>query len=212
MTERTHQVRRGRVAEAERNDASILAAARSVFIFDPKAPISEVAKRAGVGIGALYSRYGSKEHLLATLCELGQQTYLTEVERALASDQDSGEAYFGFLRRIVDADTHSLTVHLAGTFTPTERHTANAERMRELGDDLFDRAQRAGAVRPDVTNLDVAFLLEMIATTSIGDEERTAEVRQRQLAVIIDGLRSPDRRPLPGEPPTWEEQSARWMR
>ena len=91
----------------------------------------------------------------------------------------------------MDADTHSLTVHLAGMFTPTERHIAKAERMRELGDDLFDRAQRAGAVRPDVTNLDVAFLLEMIATTSIGDEERTAEVRQRQLAVIIDGLRSP---------------------
>jgi AcrR family transcriptional regulator len=212
MTERTHQVRRGRVAEAERNDASILTAARSVFIFDPKAPISEVAKRAGVGIGALYSRYGSKENLLATLCELGQQTYLTEVERALASDEDPGEAYFGFLRRIVDADTHSLTVHLAGMFTPTERHIAKAERMRELGDDLFDRAQRAGAVRPDVTNLDVAFLLEMIAKTSIGDEERTAEVRQRQLAVVIDGLRSPDRQPLPGQPPTWEEQSARWMR
>jgi len=103
-------------------------------------------------------------------------------------------------------------VHLAGTFTPTARHIANAERMRELGDDLLDRAQRAGAVRPDVTNLDVAFLLEMIATTSIGDEERTAEVRQRQLAVIIDGLRSPDRQPLPGKPPTWEEQSARWRR
>src|SRR5215211_3664747 len=115
MTERTHQVRRGRVAEAERNDASILTAARSVFIFDAKSPVSEVAKRAGVGIGALYSRYGSKENLLATLCELGQQTYLTEVERALASDEDPGEAYFGFLRRIVVADTHSLTVHLAGT-------------------------------------------------------------------------------------------------
>ena len=212
MTERTLQVRRGRIAEAERNDASILTAARSVFISDPKAPISEVAKRAGVGIGALYSRYGSKENLLATLCELGQQTYLTEVERALVSDEDPGEAYFGFLRRIVDADTHSLTVHLAGTFAPTERHIANAERMRELGDDLFDRAQRAGAMRPDVTNLDVAFLLETIATTSIGDEERTAEVRQRQLAVIIDGLRFPDRQSLPGKPPTWEEQSARWMR
>jgi hypothetical protein len=103
-------------------------------------------------------------------------------------------------------------VHLAGTFTPTERHLANAERMHELGDDLFDRAQRAGAVRPDVTNLDVAFLLEVIATTSIGDDERTTEVRQRQLAVIIDGLRSLDRQPLPGEAPTWEEQSARWMR
>src|SRR5215212_8834240 len=148
MTERTHQVRRGRVAEAERNDASILKAARSVFIFDPKAPISEVAKRAGVGIGALYSRYGSKENLLATLCELGQQTYLTEVERALASDEGPGEAYFGFLRRIVDADTHSLTVHLAGTFTPTEAaHCPGGTYAETRGRSL--RSCAAGRCRAD---------------------------------------------------------------
>jgi AcrR family transcriptional regulator len=212
MAERVTQVRRGRIAEAERNDASILAAARAVFIADPKAPISAVATRAGVGIGALYSRYGSKENLLATLCELGQQTYLDEVERALASDLEPGEAYFEFLRRIVEADTHSLTVHLAGTFTPNERHIAKTDRMLELGNELFDRAQHAGAIRSDVTYLDVAYLLEVIARTSIGDEQRTAGVRQRQLAVIIDGLRSQDGRPLPGEPPTWKEQEARWMR
>jgi hypothetical protein len=55
----------GRQAEARRNDGLILEAAREVFVEDPDAPISAVAERAGVGIGALYRRYASKEELRA---------------------------------------------------------------------------------------------------------------------------------------------------
>src|SRR3954447_23180646 len=58
----------GRRAQAARNDAAILEAARAVFIANPSAPIAEVAKRAGVGISALYRRYASKEALLHELC------------------------------------------------------------------------------------------------------------------------------------------------
>jgi Uncharacterized protein conserved in bacteria (DUF2252) len=37
------------------------------------------------------------------------------------------------------------------------------------------------------------------------------ELRQRHLAVIIDGLRGTrPTTPLPGEPPTWHEQTERW--
>ncbi|MCW4351769.1 TetR/AcrR family transcriptional regulator [Hoyosella sp. YIM 151337] len=213
-TERTHSRpagRRGRVAEAERNDAAILAAAREVFVANPAAPISAVAKRAGVGIGALYTRYDSKEDLLGTLCSHGQDIFLDEVERALASDAEPWEAYQAFLRRIVDADTHSLTVRLAGTFTPTEEHMRKAERMRERGTALFDKVAASGAVRPDLTFLDVSYLLELIATSSLGSPARTAELRQRQLAIITDGIRSRSESPLPGKPPTWEEQTARWI-
>ena len=44
----------GRRREAALNDERILEAARDVFVADPGAPINEVAKRAGVGISALY--------------------------------------------------------------------------------------------------------------------------------------------------------------
>jgi AcrR family transcriptional regulator len=212
MTETATRPQRGRYAEAERNDTAILEAARSIFVADPNAPISAVAKRAGVGIGALYNRYGSKENLLGTLCRIGQDVYLEEVARALESTEDPGKAYIEFLRRMVAADTHSLTVSLAGTFTPNEQHLEKAERMRKDGEALFDRAQKAKKLRPDVTYLDVAYLLEAIATTNVGDPERTAEVRQRQLAVIIDGLRAHGGEELPGSPPTWQEQMARWAR
>lgn len=203
-------VRRGRYAEAERNDAAILAAAREVFVADPGAPIADVARRAGVGIGALYHRYASKEVLLGTLCALGQDVYLAETERALADDGDPRQAYVTWLRRLVDADTHSLTVALAGTFTPDEQHLARAARMRELSGALFARAQATGSLRPDVTELDVALLLETVARARLGDAARTAELRHRQLGILVDGLCTPDPRPLPHDPPTWEEQEARW--
>lgn len=202
--------RRGRYAEAERNDARILQAAREVFLEDPTAPISAVAKRAAVGIGALYHRYAGKEDLLATLCLQGQDRYLAEVRDALGAVGDPWEAYVGFLRRIVAADTHSLVVSLAGTFTPTAEHLARADEMERLGTQLFDRARATGKLRADVTFLDVSYLLELIARSSLDTRQRTAELRQRQLAVVIDGLAAVHAEPLPGTSPTWDEQRRRW--
>src|SRR6201993_2405738 len=79
---------RGRQAQAAQNDELILRAAREVFLADPTAPISAVAERAGVGIGALYHRYAGKEDLLATLCLQGQDRYLAEVRDALGAAGD----------------------------------------------------------------------------------------------------------------------------
>jgi AcrR family transcriptional regulator len=202
---------RGRQAQAAQNDGLILQAAREVFLADPTAPISAVAERAGVGIGALYHRYAGKEDLLRTLCRNGQEIYLTEIKRALASDDEPWEAFTGFLRRIVAANTHGLTVRLAGTFVPTAEQLALAEEMQALAIELFERVRATGLLRDDVTYLDVEFLLEFLAAVKLGNASRTAELRQRHLAVVIDGLRAPGRKPLPGQPPTWEEQTQRWL-
>jgi len=202
---------RGRQAQAAQNDGLILQAAREVFLADPTAPISAVAEQAGVGIGALYHRYAGKEDLLRTLCRNGQEIYLTEIKRALASDDEPWVAFTGFLRRIVAANTHGLTVRLAGTFVPTAEQLALAEEMQALAIELFERVRATGLLRDDVTYLDVEFLLEFLAAVKLGNASRTAELRQRHLAVVIDGLRAPGRTPLPGQPPTWEEQTQRWL-
>jgi AcrR family transcriptional regulator len=202
---------RGRQAQAAQNDELILQAAREVFLADPTAPISAVAEQAGVGIGALYHRYAGKEDLLRTLCRNGQEIYLTEIKRALASDDEPWVAFTGFLRRIVAANTHGLTVRLAGTFVPTAEQLALAEEMQALAIELFERVRATGLLRDDVTYLDVEFLLEFLAAVKLGNASRTGELRQRHLAVVIDGLRAPGRTPLPGQPPTWEEQTQRWL-
>src|SRR6266511_3494884 len=126
----------GRRAQAARNDQLILDAARAVFVADPGAPISAVAEHAGVGISALYRRYASKEELLRQLCGDGLRRHLAEAEAALADDGDPWTAFSGFMRRIVDADTHSLTLRLAGTFTPTEELYRDAAKAQELNERL----------------------------------------------------------------------------
>ena len=206
----TEPRKRGRHAEAERNNVRILEAAREVFIANPAAPISEVAVRAGVGIAALYHRYPSKNALLAQLCLDGQDTYIELVEKALASPDDPWTAYVQWLRDIVTADTHALTVHLAGHFTPDERHAARTERMIKGTVELFERVQRTGALRPGLTFLDVGFLLELLARTKLGGTARTAELTQRLLAIMFDGRRADGAADLPGAPPSWEEQESRW--
>jgi AcrR family transcriptional regulator len=210
-TERTRLS--GRRGQAARNDERILAAAREVFVADAEAPVSAVAARAGVGISALYRRWPSKEDLLRQLCRDGLRLYVEEAEAAVRDEGDAWEAFSGFLGRIVDADVHSLTVRLAGTFRPTEDMYADARRSDELNEELVARAKASGALRPDVTPEDLALILEQLSAIRMGifgDEARTRELRRRYLALFLDGLRVPGA-PLPGRPPTGEELGRRWV-
>jgi len=200
----------GRQAEAARNDERILEAARAVFTADPNAPISVVAEYAGVGISALYRRYRSKEGLLQQLSLDGLRRYIVEVEAALAEDGDPWEAFAGFMRRAVDADTSSLTLHLAGTFTPTEAHWRDGETAFQLNVRLLERTKAAGVLRPEIDVGDLSLLFEQLAAIKVGDPERTRQLRRRYLELLLDALRDNSAAPLPGPPPTWEEISRRW--
>jgi AcrR family transcriptional regulator len=202
----------GRRAQAARNDELILHAARAVFVSDPSAPISAVAERAGVGISALYRRYGSKEELLRQLSGDGLSRYIVEAEAALADEGDPWVAFVGFMRRIVDADTHSLTLRLAGTFTPTAELARDASTAMELNVRLLERTKAAGAIRADLDVNDLSFLFEQLASIRLGDAARTSQLRHRYLTLLLDALHTPSPGPLPGPPPTWEEVGGRWNR
>lgn len=200
----------GRRAEAARNDQRILDAARTVFVADPGAPIAAVAEHAGVGISALYRRYASKEDLLRRLCGDGLRTYIAAASDALADGGDPWEAFARFMRRVVDADTHSLTSRLAGTFTPTEELNRDAGLAQQLNERLFERIRAAGAIRPDLDVNDLSMVLEQVASVRLGDEERTAQLRHRYLALLLEAMHHPSGTPLPGPPPTWQELTGRW--
>jgi AcrR family transcriptional regulator len=200
----------GRRAQAARNDRLILEAARAVFVSDPEAPISAVAERAGVGISALYRRYASKEELLRKLCLDGLARYVAELEAALEDGREPWTVFSDLMRRAVEADTSSLTSRLAGTFAPTEELYREAARARQLSLRLFRQTQQAGVLRADVTADDISLVFEQVAAVHLGDESRTRELRQRQLALLLDGLRTPARSALPGRPATWEEIAERW--
>jgi AcrR family transcriptional regulator len=201
----------GRRAQAARNDERILQAAREVFVATPEAPIADVAKRAGVGISALYRRYPSKQDLLRKLCADGLQRYIEAVQAAVDDDGDPWQTFARFMRRAVEADSNSLTLRLAGTFTPTPELFEMAEHAQELNRRLFEHTKQAGALRPDADVNDVAAILEQVASLRFGDTERTKAIRQRYLAIALDGLRMPEPSELPAPPPTWQEVTARWQ-
>ncbi len=210
METRTSAPLSGRRAQAARNDERILDAARAVFVADPDAPISAVAKHAGVGISALYRRYESKEELLRRLCADGLERYIAAAEAALADDGDPWTAFTDFMGRVVDADSHSLTLRLAGTFAPTEDLRREAGKAQELNLRLIERTRAAGAIRADLTADDLSFLFEQLAAIRVGDEQRTGQLRRRYLALQLDALHNPSTTALPGPPPTWQEVSRRW--
>jgi len=200
----------GRRAEASRNDARILEAARAVFVADPAAPIAAVAEQAGVGIGALYRRYASKEMLLRQLAAEGLDRYFAAAEAALRNDREPWAAFTDFMRHVVDADTHSLTMRLAGTFTPSEELYRESERARELTVRLVERTKAAGAIRPDLAVDDLSFVFEQLASVRARDAERTRQLRHRYLALFLEAIHAPSPTPLPGPAPSWEEIRERW--
>jgi AcrR family transcriptional regulator len=200
----------GRKAQAARNDDAILDAARAVFLADPKAPVSAVAERAGVGISALYRRYASKDDLLRRLCHDGLRRFLDAAE-AVADEPDGWRALTMFLGDLVDADVHSLTVRLAGTFTPTPQMSADAVRANDEATAIVARAHRSGRLRPEVVPADVALILEACAAIRVPDESRARELRRRILAALLAGLANPPAGPaLPGPPPADGEMNRRW--
>lgn len=78
----------------------------------------------------------------------GLQGFVNATQAALADNRDTWTAFADYLRRLVDADTSSLTLALAGRFTPTPELIGLAERANELSNTLFERIK--GLLRPGV--------------------------------------------------------------
>jgi AcrR family transcriptional regulator len=200
----------GRRAQALRNDSLIRQAARDVFTANPDAPMSAVAKRAGVGISALYRRYANKEDLLRQVARDGLQRYLDEAEVAVADDGDAWEAFARFMAAILDAETEAITLNLAGRFMPTADLMTMAMRAQVLNEQIIARTRAEGGLRADVAVDDLSLVLEQVSSIRLGTDARTHELRHRYLALFLDGLRAADADPLPGPAPLPEELASRW--
>jgi AcrR family transcriptional regulator len=212
----------GRQAEARRNDRAVLDAARDVFSAQgADAPISAVAERAGVGVGTLYRRYGSKTELLQRMCVLAMEQGMEAAGEALQAD-DPWTGLCGYIRACVEMRSGALG-SLAGQIEMTDEMLGTARRGMTLAGEVVARAHRAGSLRPDVTALDIALLIESFSRRAPGsaapedpddpaeaDEERNAQTRL--LTVAFDGLRAPGATPLPGRAPSASRYTGRWSR
>ena len=201
----------GRQAEARRNDLAVLDAARDVFAAQgADAPISAVAGRAGVGMGTLYRRYGSKTELLQRLCVLAMEQAIEAADAALSAE-DPWAGLCRYIRACVEMRSGALA-SLAGQIGTTTEMRGTAQRSMTRMREVVDRAHHAGSLRADVSALDIAWLIEQFsrrAPDSVDpDEERN--VRTRLLTVALDGLLAPGATPLPGRSPSRARYVHRW--
>jgi AcrR family transcriptional regulator len=203
----------GRQAEARRNDLVVLEAARDVFTAQgAAAPIAAVAERAGVGMGTLYRRYGSKTELLQRLCVLAMEEALQAADDALAAG-DPWRGLAGYVRACVELRSGALTA-LAGQIETTAEMRAVARRSMTRSAEIVARAHRDGSLRPDVTALDISWLIEQFSRRPPDPVEPGEErnVRARLLAIALDGLRAGAGPALPGRPPSRARYVRRWSR
>jgi AcrR family transcriptional regulator len=201
----------GRRAEAARNDKQILDAARAVFLEDPEAPIAAVAKRAGVGIGALYRRYRSKDELLVRLAGDGLRRYIGAATAALADEGEPWAAFVRFMQHCVEIGAGSLSLRHAGSFSSTEELRQAGMEAYLATQQILDRLKAAGALRREIEVGDLSLLFEQLQAIHISDEARTGELRRRYLALMLDGLHAVAATPLPGPAPQWEEINRRYQ-
>ena len=204
----------GRQAEARRNDLVVLEAARDVFAAQgADAPVSAVAERAGVGMGTLYRRYGSKTELLQRLCVLAMNQALTVADDALAAS-DPWDGLCGYIRACVELRSGALAALAGQIETTAEMRRTARQGMARLAE-IVARAHAGGRLRADVTALDVSWLIEQFSRRPPDwlepfdpDEERN--VRSRLLAIALDGLRAHPGHVLPGRPPSRSRYMNRW--
>ncbi|GAA4621875.1 hypothetical protein GCM10023196_011930 [Actinoallomurus vinaceus] len=176
-----------RRADARRNRARVLQAAQEVFAADGLAvPLSEIARRAGVGPGTVYRHFASKEALFEAVVA-DRLARLVDDTRALAADDDPEAAFFAAFSLVVERASLNRALCealMVRTGRSVEVAPELRERYRTALAALLERAQRAGAVRADVTVDDV----QRLARGCIGMEQEGPS--GRATAIVCDGLRS----------------------
>lgn len=191
---------RGPRADALRNRAALLDAARAVFRERGlAAQMDDVAARAGLGVGTLYRHFPTKEALLEVVVRERHQA-IVDAARAALGAPDPWEGFTAFIWRVAEMEAEDRTIadvllDAQGRVDPAPFYEEVSKAVRLL----TRRAQRAGAMRKDVSGEDA-----LMAVCSIAKHPRAAagapdtgtggEPWRRLVRVIVDGMRPPERK------------------
>jgi len=175
-------------ADARRNyDRLVTAAAAAFAEHGLDAPLDDIARRAGVGAGTLYRHFANREALMEAV--YGAQVESVCARAAtLAATQPPAEALTLWLRDLVahiSAKRGLAAAIMAGGGDTSPAFAAGKTALREAAGSLLERAQTAGAVRPDLTRDDLLRLMHGVAVSS----EYSPDGPERLITFVIDGLR-----------------------
>ena len=177
-------------ADARQNRTRLISAATAAFAEKgADAPLEDIARRAGVGIGTLYRHFPTRQALLEAVYR-DQVESLSARAEELRETESPGDALADWMRALVkfSSTKRSMTSALLATLgTNSELLSSCAQEIGGAADALLARAQQAGVVRPDANAKDLIRLVHAvnIATEKAPDPGQA----DRMLALILDGLR-----------------------
>ncbi|GAB2488383.1 TetR/AcrR family transcriptional regulator [Jatrophihabitans fulvus] len=177
-------------ADAARNRDLLLATAAEAFEErGAEAPLEDIAKRAGVGIGTLYRHFPTREVLLEAVYRREVETLCDQVEE-LRSTREPVEALADWMRAFVVyvARKRGMAMALKAALGPdTPLFAESRDRIRGSLRLLVGDAVEAGEIRPDVDPMDLMQAMSgicMAADASGGTGHTT-----RIVELLLDGLR-----------------------
>jgi AcrR family transcriptional regulator len=187
----------------------VLDAAREVFAEQGiDAPVTDIAERAGVGVGTIFRRFPTKDDLLVAVVEQRTAQLIDAADAALESP-DPGAALRSFMETAAAMQISDVC------WCEADADLFGRDGIRELIDvlvgkmgELLTRAQTAGHVRADVSALDIPVLLMAVSKSGLMLEDAVPGAWKRYLGIILDGLRPEAARPLPRRPLSRRELEA----
>ncbi len=202
-------------ADARRKRDQIVAAAKLMFGQEgPDAPMEEIARKAGVGVGTLYRRFPNRQALIRAVAQDNFATVLAETRAAAAEEPTAWQAFERVVRHsyeLVLSVRLAVGSPLAGEIIRNDPATRKfRHELLESLDTVVKAAQREGALRPDVGTGDVAMLLSLLLARSPAAGGAAAGGTawldpERALALMLDSLRTSAGTALPGSPLTIED-------
>ncbi|MGP4016508.1 TetR/AcrR family transcriptional regulator [Saccharopolyspora sp. 5N708] len=184
-----HAPQRRMRADARRNRDRLLGATREAFAeHGTEASLEDIARRAGVAIGTLYSHFPTRHALLEALLR-EQVEALAEKAGQLLDHPSPLEALVAWAHAAV-AHTNTYRGLAASMmsglgYENSELHAA-CQALIQAGERVLARAQQAGAVRPDVPATDLFALINAVAWAG---EQLPPEQAERLVGYAVDGLR-----------------------
>jgi AcrR family transcriptional regulator len=176
--------------DAARNRERILTAAGELFAEHGLATtLNDVARHAGLGVGTVYRHFPDKGALVAELFQTRVDELVAIGEAALA-DPDPWRGLVGALEGILEHQAADRGLHDLILESPdgSERVGRIRERMLPIGDALIARARAAGAVRQDVTTLDIPLLQLMVGTVLDAGRAAAPQLWRRYLQLVLRGI------------------------
>src|SRR6266545_1265378 len=140
-------------ADARRNRERLLTAARDALVDQGvDAPLEEIARRAGVGVGTLYRRFPDRQALLRDVALQVLSQVTDEARAALAEEPDAYRALARYLHRALDLRIAAVMPVLteAGPIGRDEEFQRARDDLGRLFESMVTTAQREGLLRPDV--------------------------------------------------------------